>query len=566
MTDKPKKRPQDLRSQQWFGRQDRDGFAYRSWVKGKGVPHDQFDGRPVIGICNTFSELTPCNSHFRTLAEQVKIGVYEAGGFPLEFPVMSLGETLLRPTAMLYRNLASMDVEESIRANPIDGVVMLAGCDKTVPAMLMGAASAGGPAIMVVTGPMITGSYRGERLGACTDCRRFWGRYRAGEIDKARESLGAPELAFAAEALGGTVAAVAGTDDAQRKTERRRPDARLSITADGTGRRADPGRKPRSAGGAGGPLGQPAHRDRHRLRHGHSGVRWGDDNIPAALQEQPALDRLLSPATVILRADAPSRALEGLDCYVETAKGKGHRIAVEENGVRYIADLTEGQKTGWYYDQRDNRRFTAGLSKDARVLDVYSYSGGFGVLAAKEGAREVTCIDRSATALDAARQAAGLDDRAYPSADPVSSTPEISHALLTLGLLDAIAFDAEAERIGVPAVFIEHRTPPDTIACLKSGACDLVFLPRDGRATAIGEFSNPFIISEFTMLVPPGSAIETIADADRPGVRIAAVRGHASAAALAGGIKHAAIVVGDNEEAAFALLRSRLTSVDTAAR
>ena len=143
MTDasKPRKKPEELRSQQWFGRQDRDGFAYRSWVKGKGVPHDQFDGRPVIGICNTFSELTPCNSHFRTLAEQVKIGVYEAGGFPLEFPVMSLGETLLRPTAMLYRNLASMDVEESIRGNPVDGVVLLMGCDKTTPSLVMGAAS-----------------------------------------------------------------------------------------------------------------------------------------------------------------------------------------------------------------------------------------------------------------------------------------------------------------------------------------------------------------------------------------------------------------------------------------
>lgn len=125
---------------------------------------------------------------------------------------------------------------------------------------------------------------------------------------------------------------------------------------------------------------------------------------------------------------------------------------------------------------------------------------------------------------------------------------------------------ALAARIGVPAVFIEHRTPPDTIACLKSGACDLVFLPRDGRATAIGEFSNPFIISEFTMLVPPGSAIETIADADRPGVRIAAVRGHASAAALAGGIKHAAIVVGDNEEAAFALLQSGQADVFASTR
>ena len=116
MTDTPRKKPQDLRSQQWFGRQDRDGFAYRSWLKGKGIPQDQFDGRPVVGICNTYSELNPCNSHFRTIAEQVKIGVYEAGGFPLEFPVMSLGEVLLRPTAMLYRNLASMDVEESISA------------------------------------------------------------------------------------------------------------------------------------------------------------------------------------------------------------------------------------------------------------------------------------------------------------------------------------------------------------------------------------------------------------------------------------------------------------------
>ena len=138
MSTRPRKKPEDLRSQQWFGRQDRDGFAYRSWVKGKGVPHDQFDGRPVIGICNTFSELTPCNSHFRTLAEQVKIGVYESGGFPLEFPVMSLGETLLRPTAMLYRNLASMDVEESIRGNPIDGVVLLMGCDKTTPSLADG--------------------------------------------------------------------------------------------------------------------------------------------------------------------------------------------------------------------------------------------------------------------------------------------------------------------------------------------------------------------------------------------------------------------------------------------
>ena len=178
----PRKKPEDLRSQQWFGRQDRDGFAYRSWVKGKGVPHDQFDGRPVIGICNTFSELTPCNSHFRTLAEQVKIGVYEAGGFPLEFPVMSLGETLLRPTAMLYRNLASMDVEESIRGNPIDGVVLLMGCDKTTPSLVMGASSVDIPTIGVSGGPMLNGKWRGQELGSGTGVWSMSEQVRAGTL------------------------------------------------------------------------------------------------------------------------------------------------------------------------------------------------------------------------------------------------------------------------------------------------------------------------------------------------------------------------------------------------
>ena len=179
---KPRKKPSELRSQQWFGRQDRDGFAYRSWVKGKGIPDDQFDGRPVIGICNTFSELTPCNSHFRTLAEQVKIGVYEAGGFPLEFPVMSLGETLLRPTAMLYRNLASMDVEESIRGNPIDGVVLLMGCDKTTPSLVMGAASADLPTIGVSGGPMLNGKWRGQDLGSGTGMWSMSEQVRAGTL------------------------------------------------------------------------------------------------------------------------------------------------------------------------------------------------------------------------------------------------------------------------------------------------------------------------------------------------------------------------------------------------
>jgi dihydroxy-acid dehydratase len=182
MSSKPRKKPEALRSHQWFGRQDRDGFAYRSWLKGKGLPDDQFDGRPVIGICNTFSELNPCNSHFRTIAEQVKIGVYEAGGFPLEFPVMSLGEVLMRPTAMLYRNLASMDVEESIRGNPVDGVVLLFGCDKTTPSLLMGAASCGLPSIGVSGGPMLNGKWRGQELGSGTGVWSMSEQVRAGTL------------------------------------------------------------------------------------------------------------------------------------------------------------------------------------------------------------------------------------------------------------------------------------------------------------------------------------------------------------------------------------------------
>jgi len=171
-----------LRSVQWFGRQDIYGFIYRSWTKNRGIPQDQFDGRPVIGICNTYSELVPCNSHFRTIAEHVKAGVLEAGGFPLEFPVMSLGETLLRPTAMLYRNLASMDVEESIRANPLDGVVLLVGCDKTTPALLMGASSVDLPAVAVSGGPMLSGKYRGTDIGSGTNVWSMSEDLRAGKI------------------------------------------------------------------------------------------------------------------------------------------------------------------------------------------------------------------------------------------------------------------------------------------------------------------------------------------------------------------------------------------------
>jgi dihydroxy-acid dehydratase len=172
------------RSQSWFGQQDRDGFVHRSWLKSQGYPHDLLDGRPVIGICNTWSELTPCNGHFRELAEFVKRGVYEAGGFPLEFPVMSLGETQLRPTAMLFRNLASMDVEESIRGNPIDGVVLLMGCDKTTPALLMGAASCDLPTIGLSGGPMLNGKFRGRDIGSGTDVWKMSEMVRAGEMSR----------------------------------------------------------------------------------------------------------------------------------------------------------------------------------------------------------------------------------------------------------------------------------------------------------------------------------------------------------------------------------------------
>ncbi len=162
-----------LRSRDWFGRKDKDGIIYRSWMKNQGMPTDMFDGRPVIGICNTFSELTPCNAHFHSHAEAVKRGVLEAGGFPVEFPIMSLGETLLKPTAMLFRNLASMDAEESIRGNPLDGVVLLTGCDKTTPSTVMGAASVGLPTIVVPGGPMLNGRYKGQTIGSGTHVWKF---------------------------------------------------------------------------------------------------------------------------------------------------------------------------------------------------------------------------------------------------------------------------------------------------------------------------------------------------------------------------------------------------------
>lgn len=225
-----------LRSTEWFGRDEAPGFIHRSWIKNQGHPDHEFDGRPVIGICNTWSDLTPCNAHFRILAEQVKRGVYEAGGFPLEFPVMSLGEALMRPTTMLYRNLASMDVEESIRANPLDGVVLLAGCDKTTPSTIMGAASVDLPTIVVSGGPMLNGKFRGQDIGSGTDVWTFTADVRAGvmtrgEYQEAESCMSrsdghcmtmgtASTMACMAEALGmalPTNAAIPAADSRRRR-------------------------------------------------------------------------------------------------------------------------------------------------------------------------------------------------------------------------------------------------------------------------------------------------------------------------------------------------------------
>jgi L-arabonate dehydrase len=216
---------QHLRSRDWFGKNDRWGMAHRAWLRAEGFSERVFEGKPVIGICNSWSELNNCNAHLRQVAEAVKRGVWEAGGFPLEFPTISLGEMLMKPTTMLYRNLMAMDVEECIRAYPLDGVVLLCGCDKTTPAQLMGAASADVPALMVPGGPMLRGIWRGTELGSGTDIRRFWDEVRAGRMSEEEwcevescvsRSAGhctvmgtASTMACVAEALGMTLAGAA---------------------------------------------------------------------------------------------------------------------------------------------------------------------------------------------------------------------------------------------------------------------------------------------------------------------------------------------------------------------
>jgi dihydroxy-acid dehydratase len=245
---------QPLRSRNWFGRNDLDGFAHRSWLKTEGFSDALFDGRPVVGIANSWSEFTNCNAHLRQVAEAVKRGVLSAGGFPLEFPTISLGEVLMKPTTMLFRNLMAMDVEECIRAYPMDSVVLLSGCDKTTPAMLMGAASADVPAIMVTGGPMLRGKWRTEELGSGTDLWRLWAEHRADrlteeELCEAESCMSrssghcmvmgtASTMASMAEALGMTLPGNAAIPA---------PDSRRLTMAEMAGRRAV------EMAGAGGP-------------------------------------------------------------------------------------------------------------------------------------------------------------------------------------------------------------------------------------------------------------------------------------------------------------------------
>src|SRR5438094_5140911 len=237
--------PRPLRSRNWFGRRDLDGFAHRSWLKTEGFSDHVFDGRPVIGIANSWSELTNCNAHLRQVADAVKRGVWSAGGFPLEFPTISLGEVYMKPTTMLFRNLMAMDVEECIRAYPMDGVVLLCGCDKTTPAQLMGAASADIPAIVVPGGPMLSGQWKDRRLGSGTDGRKLFDLFRTGRPSEEEwceieggisRSAGhctvmgtASTMTSIAEAMGMTLPGCANVPA---------PDSRLLTMADMSGRRA----------------------------------------------------------------------------------------------------------------------------------------------------------------------------------------------------------------------------------------------------------------------------------------------------------------------------------------
>ncbi|MCG5055658.1 MAG: dihydroxy-acid dehydratase [Myxococcales bacterium] len=233
-----------LRSAGWFARPEPEGLVHRSWMRNQGHPSHLFDGRPVIGICNTWSELTPCNGHLRQLADHVKRGVYEAGGFPLEFPVMSLGETLMRPTTMMFRNLASMDVEETIRANPVDGVVLLVGCDKTTPALMMGAASCDLPTITLSGGPMLNGRFRGKTIGSGTAIWEITSKLKTGawteaDVHEAEACMSRSPGSCMTMGTASTMASMVEALGASLPTNAAIPavDARRAVLAHLTGRR-----------------------------------------------------------------------------------------------------------------------------------------------------------------------------------------------------------------------------------------------------------------------------------------------------------------------------------------
>ncbi|HTM26109.1 MAG TPA: L-arabinonate dehydratase [Vicinamibacterales bacterium] len=213
---RPRRQPDDLRSHRWFGKDDLRSFGHRSRAKQAGFSADDIAGKPVIAILNTWSDANPCHTHFRLRAEDVKRGVWQAGGFPMEIPLLTLGETFMKPSTMLYRNLLAMDAEEALRAYPADGVVLLGGCDKTVPALLMGATSANLPAIFVPAGPMLRGNWRGQILGSGTDVWKYWAERRAGALDECawREMEDGIARSFGTCMTMGTASTMAATVDA----------------------------------------------------------------------------------------------------------------------------------------------------------------------------------------------------------------------------------------------------------------------------------------------------------------------------------------------------------------
>lgn len=235
----------NLRSRAWFEDKGRNGFIHRSWLKGDGIPDEAFDGRPVVGIANTWSQLTPCNSNLRRVAEFVAKGVWEAGGLPLEFPVMSLPETLMRPSSMLFRNLMAMELEEQLRANPIDSVVLLGGCDKTIPGLLMGAASVNLPTMVVSSGPKLNGKYKGEDIGSGVDIWKFVDMVRTGkmtdeEFVDAERCMARSEGHCMTMASASTMAVISETIGLQLSGAAAIPgsDSRRYLTAHLTGRQA----------------------------------------------------------------------------------------------------------------------------------------------------------------------------------------------------------------------------------------------------------------------------------------------------------------------------------------